>query len=197
MHALSTTLYSSHTDIDTTHNESNMPHITSLTSCFPMRILDKTSGITISAGDKPVRTVQSVQSIASAVLQATSLQEQCKACNLLPRLPLYYNQAMRYSIRYNESTHKHCIVTQVQKTSRSVSHGVRVPDVHLCDATLQSDMEVVAATTVIDTATIPSPGSNTTFDTNTGGAYIHGHGDKQMLYMHMHCKIRLILHLFR
>ena len=72
-----------------------------------------------------------------------------------------------------------------------------MPDVHLCDATLQSDMEVVAATTVIDTATIPSPDSNTTFDTNNGGAYIHGHGDKQMLYMHMHCKIRLILHLFR
>ena len=34
-------------------------------------------------------------------------------------------------------------------------------------------MEVVAATTAIDTTTIPSPGSNTTFDTNTGGAYIH------------------------
>ena len=104
MHALSTTLYSSHTDIDTKHNESNMPHLASLTNCFPLLIpqcLLRVSKypqcheyprcfvkyeVRTLTGDKPVRTVQSVQSLASAVLQATSLQEQCKACNLSPQL---------------------------------------------------------------------------------------------------------------
>ena len=48
-----------------------------------------------------------------------------------------------------------------------------MPDVHLRDATLQPGMDVVAATIAIDTATMPSIDTNTTFDTNTGGAYIH------------------------
>ena len=39
-----------------------------------------------SAGDKSARTVQSVQPLALTVLQATSLQEHCKAYNLSPQL---------------------------------------------------------------------------------------------------------------
>ena len=43
IHALSTTLGSSNTDIDTKRNESNIPHITSLTICFPRLIINPRS----------------------------------------------------------------------------------------------------------------------------------------------------------
>ena len=43
IHALSTTLDSSNTDIDTKRNESNIPHITSLTRCFPRLIINPRS----------------------------------------------------------------------------------------------------------------------------------------------------------